>query len=162
MKIVGSMLVALLLESSLIGCELLSQHQPVSLSANFALGKESKELGQGSGDPKGGYIGMILNQNKVTGVFAGSPAEIAGITIGDKIMDIDKQSVFGEKTLGVADKLVGRAGTEVDLIVEHGDLLRKFCIIRAKPTAEEVIAIGKQNEWLKSAASGEITNENTY
>ncbi|MBU6450567.1 MAG: PDZ domain-containing protein [Cyanobacteria bacterium REEB67] len=157
MRIVGSMLIALLLESSLIGCELWSHHQPLSLSANISLGKDAKDLTgavNGSGDPKGAYIGMALNKNKVLSVFPGSPADKAGIMAGDKIMDINGRSVFGEEAMGVADQLRGQVGSEVDVIIEHGDLLRKLSIIRALPTAEERIAIQAEQNWLKSPESG--------
>jgi predicted metalloprotease with PDZ domain len=141
MRIVGSMLIALLLESSLIGCELWSHHQPVSLSANISLGKASNADDRAPLDPKGGYAGMQLDHNRIVCVFAGSPAGKAGIKAGDKILDIDGKSTFGLEGAGVADKIKGTVGSEVDLIVEHGDIMSKYCLLRAEPTAEELAVI---------------------
>ena len=150
MRIMGSMIVALLLESSLIGCEIFSHHQPITMSANVAMGKtDTPAL---SGDPKAGYVGMILNDNHIKFVFPGSPADKAGLAAGDKIMGIDDKTVFGLNGMGLADKLVGHVGAEIDLVVEHGDLLRRVSVLRALPVPEELVLITAQTANFKTPA----------
>lgn len=63
------------------------------------------------------YITNDIEDNRVTVIspLAGSPAEKAGIVSGDKILEIDGESIMDESIDEVAAKMKGPANTEVKL-----------------------------------------------
>ncbi|MDO4744372.1 MAG: S41 family peptidase [Clostridia bacterium] len=63
------------------------------------------------------YITNDIEDNRVTVIspLAGSPAEKAGIVSGDKILEIDGESIMDESIDEVAAKMKGPANTEVRL-----------------------------------------------
>lgn len=65
------------------------------------------------------YITSDPQDNRVTVVspLAGSPAEEAGISTGDKILEVDGQAVLGENIDEVAAMMKGEEGTTVNLKV---------------------------------------------
>ena len=135
MRLIGPVLVALIMESSLIAFEAWAQHRPVNLSASLALGKAEalpasslKIDGDKALDPKGGYLGLKIDGDTINYVFAGSPAEEAGLMVSDKILDINDQTTFGLNGYGMADKLIGKAGSEVDIVIERAGLRKRFCL----------------------------------
>ena len=64
-----------------------------------------------------GGVGMQIEDQQgqvtVSRVFPGTPAEAAGITEGDRIVQVDTQSTRGWKLQQVSDKLLGTPGTKV-------------------------------------------------
>lgn len=65
------------------------------------------------------YISNDVSDNRVTIIspLAGSPAESAGITTGDKILAVDGEAVSGENIDEAASKMKGPEGTKVVLKV---------------------------------------------
>jgi predicted metalloprotease with PDZ domain len=158
MRLIGPVLVALIMEFSLIAFEAYAQHRPVNVSASFALGnaeaanpavKKDEAIGR---DPKGGYLGIKLNETTVNYVFPNSPAEAAGLMVGDKILDVNDQTTFGLTGAGLAEKIVGRAGSEVDLVVERKDTRKRFCLLRAEPGVSEQDALLAEKENFRKCA----------
>jgi carboxyl-terminal processing protease len=71
---------------------------------------------------------------KITGVFAGSPAEKAGLKSGDEIIKVDGVDMTGKSPADARDLLLGPAGSHVTLSVRRpgeSELL-DFDIVRAK------------------------------
>jgi carboxyl-terminal processing protease len=62
----------------------------------------------------------IRDTNVVISIESGSPAEIAGIEIGDKILMLDGQSALGLSKAEMSDKLKGKDSTEISLIIRKG------------------------------------------
>jgi carboxyl-terminal processing protease len=75
---------------------------------------------------EGRFSGVGLGVTKVEGglrvqsVFKGSPAERAGIEVGDAIVSVDGRSIAGLSTEAAADRIKGPEGTEVTVGVRSG------------------------------------------
>ncbi|MGB7537531.1 MAG: S41 family peptidase [Anaerolineales bacterium] len=98
--------------------------------ANFETASSSLDGYEGIGasvDITGEYL-------RITGVFAGSPAEKAGLKSGDEIIKVDGVDMTGKSPADARDLLLGPAGSRVKLSVrrpgESG--LLDFDIVRAK------------------------------
>ena len=74
----------------------------------------------------------------VTAVAKASPAELAGLQIGDYIMQIDGQTIEGLEIEDVALLIRGEEGTSVTLTVEKGGLLKNFTMVRQTIKIESV------------------------
>lgn len=75
-------------------------------------------------DPKGAGIGVSIEigQDKtpfVAEVMKSSPADKAGLKVGDKIMKVDGQSVVGWDLESIAQKILGEKGTSVTLTIQR-------------------------------------------
>ena len=72
---------------------------------------------------KYGGIGSVIRQDssavRIAEPYKGSPAEMAGLKIGDKIVAIDGKSVAGMKTDQVSSMLRGEPNTTVKVAVER-------------------------------------------
>ena len=83
-------------------------------------------------------VGLWLNRDqeqvKVVTVLAGSPAEIAGILAGDVITTVDRKSVSGLLLDEVAQKILGKPGTQVriGIVRDGGDTPREFLLSRKR------------------------------
>jgi carboxyl-terminal processing protease len=75
---------------------------------------------------EGRFSGVGLGVTKVKGglrvqsVFKGSPAERAGIEVGDAIVSVDGRSIAGLSTEAAAERIKGPEGTEVTVGVRSG------------------------------------------
>jgi C-terminal processing protease CtpA/Prc len=149
MKILETLLLGVIVTSIDLGFEAWSHKQPMSLSTSFSIGQDKNSARTApSSQTKIGYLGITLTKNVIGEVFADSPADKAGITSGDKIMEVNDKSIFGLNGCGIADELIGPDGTAIELIVEHSDELRKLKIIRAQAVpaeAERVVSEAKQS-----------------
>ena len=58
---------------------------------------------------------------RVARVFEDSPAEGAGIEVGDLIVAVEGRSIAGESSTTAAAEISGPKGTEVELTIEDGD-----------------------------------------
>jgi carboxyl-terminal processing protease len=69
-------------------------------------------------------IGIVINQVKhgleAIKVFAGSPAQKAGIEVGDVIVSVEGESIAGESTTVASRKIKGPEGTQVAIGVRDG------------------------------------------
>jgi carboxyl-terminal processing protease len=76
----------------------------------------------------------------IVGVFRGSPAESAGLEVGDIIVAVDGQATDGRSLDDVAGSIRGEAGSTVVVTVRHGAEApeREFSIIRADVAVEAV------------------------
>src|SRR5207244_8688055 len=77
--------------------------------------------GRGSGARDDGYLGVQCDGNtcKITAVTPGSPAEKAGLQVGDVIVRFDENDVKNWNDLG--DRIFGKkAGQEVAIEVRRG------------------------------------------
>jgi carboxyl-terminal processing protease len=74
-------------------------------------------------DPATGY-------SDVLGVFAGSPAEKAKLTAGDKILDVNGKLFSGKTQSDVIAEIRGKAGETVTLTVLRADKLLTIPIVR--------------------------------
>jgi carboxyl-terminal processing protease len=82
-------------------------------------------------------IGLQVSQVKpglrVDRVFAGSPAEEAGLTVGDTIVSVDGDSIAGKSSTVSTEKIKGPEGTEVTIGVRKaGGKTRELTIERAQ------------------------------
>ncbi|MBN2084638.1 MAG: S41 family peptidase [Anaerolineales bacterium] len=71
---------------------------------------------------------------KIIGIFAGSPAEKAGLKPGDEIIKVDGADMTGKSPSDARDLLLGPAGSSVQLGVRRSgeSELLEFDIVRAK------------------------------
>ena len=74
---------------------------------------------------KYGGIGALIRQKedyvRISQPYEGSPADLAGLRIGDKILAIDGKDARGMTTQQVSDRLKGQPGSKVRVTVEHLD-----------------------------------------
>lgn len=69
----------------------------------------------------GAELGIKENQIIVVAPLDGSPAKLAGVLPGDKILEIDGMSTFGLSLTEAVSKIRGDAGTKVVLTIQRGD-----------------------------------------
>ena len=83
---------------------------------------------------KYGGIGSMIRKKGDYVIFAqpyeGSPADRAGIRIGDKILSIDGKDAKGFTTEQVSSRLKGEPGSKVKVTVEHLDGTQQTAAIR--------------------------------
>ena len=99
--------------------------------------KEVKSLME---DVNGSYVGVGLyiafnsntNEILVAGVIEDSPANKAGILVGDIIKKIDGVEYKGEQLTEASNKMKGQEGTKVKVTVERDGKELSFDIIREK------------------------------
>jgi len=83
-------------------------------------------------------IGVTINKPTTTdpieviNVIAGTPADKAGIKIGDKIMTVDGTDVTNLQTDEVANKVRGAEGSQVVIGIQRGTQTLTFTITRAR------------------------------
>ena len=74
---------------------------------------------------KYGGIGSLIRQKddyvRIAQPYEGSPADKAGLKIGDKILSIDGKEAKGFTTEQVSSRLKGEPGSKVKVTVEHLD-----------------------------------------
>jgi carboxyl-terminal processing protease len=113
-------------------------------------------------------IGVVITTREkiitVVSVLEGTPAELAGMKPGDKIVEIDGNDVKGLSTAEAASRIKGDEGTNVSLgVVRDGESqLLKFNItrgiIRINPIESKILGHGIG--YLKIAEFNENTVEN--
>lgn len=92
--------------------------------------------GSFSGDMEG--IGAIIRSDVETGiieiadVLPNAPAEKAGVIAGDVFVEVDGEPVQGMSQTDLVTKVRGPAGTTVTIIMQRGDKLLTFEIVREK------------------------------
>ena len=134
---------------------ILNHHSIVPFERNVLLDNMYRGLLEGVGDPytyyfnkdalsvfmertEGSYagVGMLVNADpydmKVTvvNVFAGSPAEAAGLLPGDIIVAVDGEDVVGKRVDEVTSLVRGTPGTSVRLGIMRGDDTLDISIVR--------------------------------
>ncbi len=83
-------------------------------------------------------IGATIRYNEeedgieIVSLFAGSPAEKAGIRPGDIFMAVNGEEVLGDNQAELAFKVRGPEGTEVMLTMRRGEELIDFTVMRAR------------------------------
>lgn len=65
----------------------------------------------------GMFLGMVDGQITVLKVFEGKPAQRAGISAGDQLLEVDQVSTRGKSIEEVFPRLRGLAGTKVNILV---------------------------------------------
>ena len=101
------------------------------------------------------YVGIGVTVERVTGgihisaVTPGSPAEVAGVKVGDIIAKIEGLDASNYSITDAASRIKGEAGTTVNVTVKRKDELIDFNIMRAAVSVE-------------SSSYSEIDNEVGY
>ena len=88
---------------------------------------------------KYGGIGALIRQKddyvRIAQPYQGSPADKAGLKIGDKILSIDGKDAKGFTTELVSSRLKGEPGSKVKVTVEHLDGTQQTAAIRRERIA---------------------------
>ena len=88
---------------------------------------------------KYGGIGSLIRQKddyvRIAQPYEGSPADKAGLKIGDKILSIDGKEAKGFTTEQVSSRLKGEPGSKVKVTVEHLDGTQQTATIRRERIA---------------------------
>lgn len=94
-----------------------------------------------------GGIGLVLaseadGYERVDQVFDGSPADRAGIVVGDRLVSVDGTAVDGLGSAAIARFLRGAVGTSVVLAIERAgsDTATELHVVRAAITPPDVTA----------------------
>lgn len=90
-----------------------------------------------------GFVGLKFKERIITKVFEGSPAELAGLKPGDKILSVDDVPTAGLQIKPLAKLIIGPIGTTVRIKVERSGEVKNFEVKRGSIYKE-----AKQN-WLK-------------
>ena len=80
----------------------------------------------------GAEIGLRNNQPTILRVIANSPAEQAGLQVGDMFVSVNGTSVAGKDAATVATAVRGDSGTTVKLTMKRGDTTKDYSITRAQ------------------------------
>ena len=87
---------------------------------------------------KYGGIGSLIRQKedyvRIAQPYEGSPADKAGLKIGDKILSIDGKDAKGFTTEQVSTRLKGEPGSKVRVTVEHLDGTQRRSAANASPS----------------------------
>ena len=90
----------------------------------------------------GNYVGIGIKFEgnaefmRVVNVFTGTPADAAGVMVGDYIVEVNGQEVYGMSTTKVASMIKGEEGTNVKIGLLRGDIFFVLDIERQKVQAE--------------------------
>ena len=117
-------------------------------------------------------IGVQINKPSVNApieivrVYAGTPAERAGLRVGDKIVSVEGEDVTNLQTDEVANRVRGQEGTPVTIGVERGADKLTFTMARARfavPLATDQVVAGTsigeiQVPQLVGAVADEVSN----
>ncbi len=76
---------------------------------------------------------------EITQVFQGSPAEKAGLQMGDRIKQVDGKDVAGLTAEEVANLIKGPEGTSVRIVVQRGTGDRSVTITRATLVVPDIV-----------------------
>ncbi len=93
---------------------------------------------------KFGGIGVVIEYNHdeqslmISSVYLGSPAEAAGMQVGDYIIGVDGVSIDEIGYLNVVSRVRGQIGTEVKLTLKRGDQTVECTAIRAEVVEKTV------------------------
>lgn len=90
-------------------------------------------------------IGIRSDQPTVLRVVVDSPAERAGVKAGDVFVSVNGESVIGQDSSTVAQKIRGDVGTSVKIVVQRGGEQKEFTITRAQvsdPSVRYTVADG--------------------
>lgn len=94
----------------------------------------------------GALIGLINDKVVITMPNEGFPAHIAGLKIGDEIINIDGVSTKNKNTSEVSKMLKGIAGTKIKITVKRQQEKLDFSLNRAKIILKNVPYAGMVNE----------------
>ncbi len=94
----------------------------------------------------GALIGLINDKVVITMPNEGFPAHIAGLKIGDEIINIDGVSTKNKNTNEVSKMLKGTAGTKIKITVKRQQEKLDFSFNRAKIILKNVPYAGMVNE----------------
>jgi carboxyl-terminal processing protease len=105
---------------------------------------------------EGKYNGIGANFDKANEtvfidiIYEGSPAQKAGLKVGDKIMAVDGKSALNRSVDEVGDILKGAAGTDVELTIARpqavGETGMKIKVLRDEVTEQNVPYSGMLND----------------
>lgn len=114
-------------------------------------------------------IGIRDGKLLVVSPIEETPAQKAGLMANDEIFEIDGQSTKGISVKEAADKIRGKQGSSVTLMIKRGNLIKKYSIIRDKINVKSVsikepktvkldnrIGYIRLNSFLSSSASTEM------
>ncbi|MDO5133021.1 MAG: S41 family peptidase, partial [Eubacteriales bacterium] len=81
----------------------------------------------------GAYIGLDSTNNvpTFTGIMPGTPAEKAGLKVGDIICEVDGTDTLSMSTAEVAKRVKGEEGTQVEIKVQRDGEYMTFTVTRA-------------------------------
>src|SRR5579859_3447807 len=99
---------------------------------------------------------------EVATVFPGSPAEKAGVRMGDKIKTVDGVDMTGLTSEEVANKIKGPEGTTVHIVFVRAGVDTPIAIVRAKLTPPRVIDqtdAGSVGYISVSQLNGDVSNQ---
>ena len=81
--------------------------------------------------PGAGYVGIGFADSTVDKVFANSPAMLAGIKTGDKIISVNGEKTIALTTERIGNLLAGPIGTHVKLEIERNQVFLSFDLTRS-------------------------------
>jgi carboxyl-terminal processing protease len=80
----------------------------------------------------GASVGFIKGEALVTGIFEGFGADLAGIKVGDVILEVDGERAEGRNEEALSDILKGSPGSETEIVLMRGDEQMKLTVKRAE------------------------------
>jgi carboxyl-terminal processing protease len=103
---------------------------------------------------EGNFVGLgielktVDNALEIVGVIEGSPADRAGIRMGDRITGVDGQTTRDHSPDTIADLLKGPEGTQAILtVLDKNDAVRRLRVVRERvdvPSVDRVDILDKQ------------------
>ncbi|MCM1293771.1 MAG: S41 family peptidase [Bacteroides sp.] len=107
----------------------------------------------------GSYIALRDDYVWINGPREGSPAQKAGLRTGDKILEIDGESMKGKTTTDVSNRLRGNLGTSVKVKVLRpwvADSILTFNVVREKIQVPSVTYFGTVADGIGYIALGDF------
>jgi carboxyl-terminal processing protease len=75
---------------------------------------------------------------QVTSVLPESPAELAGLRVGDELVDVDGKGVAGVPVSEIVRRMHGQPGTPIAMTVRRAGAVRTLRLVRADLVSEDV------------------------
>ena len=116
-------------------------NDPYTIFEKPANAQTIKDDLQGTIEGIGTMLDTFEDSIIITNIFKDSPAEKAGLKIGDIITSVDGKTIIGMPIEDVLTKIKGPAGTSVKLTVNRNGSILTFTITRAKLNLDTVIPI---------------------
>ncbi len=100
--------------------------------------RKYKELLHGRFEGIGAYVEMVDGKFTIISPIVGSPAEKAGLQPQDIVIEVNGEKTEGLSINEIVDRIMGPAGTSVDLKISRDSKKLNFTVVRDKIIVPEV------------------------
>ncbi len=123
-----------------------SLEDPYSVYQEPELAADMWDTLEGNYEGIGTIIDTYDDTYIIIGIIKNSPADLAGLKIGDTLVSIDGKTFVGDQINELINAIKGPAGTQVVLVIDRNGEKMSFTITREKITLETVLLEASNTE----------------